>query len=66
MGNTKAIISHKGGKDMPNQDICCNVTNCRYNDSKNHCGKGTITVGCSVSAPHHKCDTECGSFEERC
>ncbi|MCL2189750.1 MAG: DUF1540 domain-containing protein [Defluviitaleaceae bacterium] len=49
---------------MPNQDINCNVTHCRYNDQQNHCNKDTITVGCSAPAAHHKRDTECGSFEE--
>ncbi|MCL2364905.1 MAG: DUF1540 domain-containing protein [Defluviitaleaceae bacterium] len=51
---------------MPNQNICCSVTHCRYNDHQNHCNKGSITVGCSTANPHHACDTECGSFEENC
>jgi len=51
---------------MSNQNICCAVTNCRYNDSNNHCNKTSINVGCSVAAPHNCCDTECDSFEEKC
>ncbi|MCL2203876.1 MAG: DUF1540 domain-containing protein [Defluviitaleaceae bacterium] len=49
---------------MPNQNIKCSVSRCRYNDQASHCNKNEITVGCSVSAPHNKCDTECDSFEE--
>jgi hypothetical protein len=49
---------------MPNQDICCNVKHCRYNDQANHCNKGSINVGCTIPDPHNKCDTECDSFEE--
>lgn len=51
---------------MNNQNINCHVNNCRYNDHNNHCNKDTITVGCSISTPHEKCDTECDSFEEKC
>ena len=51
---------------MPNQDIQCNVTHCRFNDHANHCNKSGITVGCTTPDPHNKCDTECDSFEECC
>jgi hypothetical protein len=49
---------------MPYQQINCNVNNCKFNDHQNHCTLSDIKVGCSTSAPHDCCDTECDSFQE--
>ena len=51
---------------MPaNSHIKCNVDCCKFNDQAYHCTLNDIVVGCSTAHPHHKCDTECDSFEEK-
>ncbi len=50
---------------MQNNSIHCKVDQCRYNDRTHYCTLSDITVGCSCSSPHEKCETECDSFEEK-
>lgn len=46
-----------------NQEIKCNVKNCRHNDKNNYCRLSHITVGESRFDAQRAKDTECGNFE---
>jgi len=50
---------------MSEQKINCRVHTCRHHDHSDACMLGSITVGCTESAPHQCAETECDSFEER-
>ncbi len=49
---------------MSNQEIRCNVHNCKFNDKANYCTLNSIVVGSETANACKKCDTECVSFEQ--
>ena len=50
---------------MPNQEIHCNVHECRYNKDSHLCGLEQITVGDMGAHAAQKTDTECDSFQAK-
>ena len=51
---------------MPNQDIKCNIENCKFNNHDHMCTLTNIVVGSDNGDNGNvceKCDTECASFE---
>lgn len=45
------------------QEIKCNVKNCKYNDKVKYCTLSDITIGQQCSCATDKCQTDCLSFE---